>query len=51
MNAPAEAVVIMDRGIATEANIAWLVAQHYRYLVVNREQSRQFDDNQPKNGS
>ena len=47
LNAPAEAVVIMDRGIATEANIAWLVAHHYRYLVVNREQSRQFDDNQP----
>ena len=47
LNAPAEAVVIMDRGIATEDNIAWLVAHHYRYLVVNREQSRQFDDNQP----
>lgn len=47
LNAPAEAVVIMDRGIATEANIAWLVAHHYRYLVVNRELSRQFDDNQP----
>jgi len=47
LNAPAEAVVIMDRGIATVANIAWLVAHHYRYLVVNRELSRQFDNNQP----
>lgn len=47
LNAPSEAVVIMDRGIATEANIAWLVAHHYRYLVVNRELSRRFDDSQP----
>jgi len=47
LNAPSEALVIMDRGIATEANIAWLVTHHYRYLVVNREHSRQFDDNQP----
>ena len=47
LNAPSEALVIMDRGIATEANIAWLVTHHYRYLVVNREHSRQFDDTQP----
>lgn len=47
LNAPSEALVIMDRGIATEANIAWLVTHHYRYLVVNREHRRQFDDNQP----
>ncbi len=47
LNAPTEAVVIMDRGIATETNIAWLVAHHYRYLVVNREHSRKFDDAQP----
>lgn len=47
LNAPSEALVIMDRGIATEANIAWLVTHHYRYLVVNREHSRQFDNNQP----
>lgn len=47
LNAPAGAVVIMDRGIATEANIAWLVEHNYRYLVVNREHSRQFDDSLP----
>jgi len=40
--APAGALVIMDRGIATEANIAWLTGQHYRYLVVSRERKRQF---------
>jgi transposase len=43
LNAPASALVIMDRGIATEANIAWLVAHHYRYLVVSRERYRHFD--------
>jgi transposase len=40
--APAGSLVIMDRGIATEANIAWLTGQHYRYLVVSRERKRQF---------
>jgi transposase len=32
----------MDRGIATQANIDWLIAQHYRYLVVSRERERSF---------
>ena len=41
--APKAALVIMDAGIATEANIAWLKAQVYRYLVVSRERARQFD--------
>lgn len=40
--APEGALVIMDRGIATEANIGWLTAHHYRYLVVSRERKRQF---------
>lgn len=47
LNAPPSALVIMDRGIATEENIAWLIAKEYRYLVVNRERSRHFDLNQP----
>lgn len=38
------ALVIMDAGIATEANIAWLVEQGYRYLVVKRGGARQFDE-------
>lgn len=46
LDAPHDALVIMDRGIATEANIEWLVANHYRYLVVSRERYRQFDENQ-----
>lgn len=37
------ALVIMDAGIATEANLAWLVARGYRYLVVRRGGTRQFD--------
>jgi transposase len=47
LNAPSGALVIMDRGIATEANITWLATNNYRYLVVNRELSRQFDNTQP----
>lgn len=42
--APPSAMVIMDRGIATEDNIAWLVKHQYRYLVVSREHHRQFDE-------
>lgn len=43
LDAPASALVIMDGGIATEANIAWLSEHGYRYLVVSRERHRQFD--------
>ncbi len=46
LDAPKGAMVIMDRGIATEANISWLIEHHYRYLVVSRERSRQFDASQ-----
>lgn len=46
LDAPKGAMVIMDRGIATEANIAWLIEHHYRYLVVSRERNRQFDASQ-----
>ena len=46
LEAPLDALVIVDRGIATEANIAWLIEHKYRYLVVNREQSRKFDESQ-----
>nr|WP_321465120.1 transposase [uncultured Desulfobulbus sp.] len=45
LNAPASALVIMDRGIATEENITWLVDHQYRYLVVSRERVRKFDAN------
>jgi hypothetical protein len=43
LGAPEGALVIMDAGIATAANIAWLAARKYRYLVVSRERGRQFD--------
>jgi transposase len=36
------AMVIMDAGIATEANIQWLVEKEFRYIVVNRSPKRQF---------
>lgn len=41
--APAGALVVMDRGIATEENVAWLRAQGDCSLVVSRERRRQFD--------
>ena len=41
--APDGALIIMDAGIATAANIVWLKEQKYRYLVVSRERARQFD--------
>ena len=43
LDAPSGALVIMDAGIATEANLAWLIEHGYRYLVVRRAGARQFD--------
>jgi transposase len=38
--------VVLDAGIATQANIDWLIAQGYRYLVVSRVRPKQFDAEQ-----
>lgn len=46
LDAPAGAMVIMDAGIATEANLVWLAEHGYRYLVVRRAGARQFDETQ-----
>jgi hypothetical protein len=35
--------VVLDAGIATEDNLAWLNEQGYRYVVVSRRRHRQFD--------
>jgi transposase len=43
LNAPPGATVVMDAGIATEANLTWLRAQGYQYVVVSRLRERQFD--------
>ena len=43
LSAPREALVVMDRGIATEERVHWLRDNAYRYLVVSRERIRQFD--------
>ncbi len=43
LGAPHRALVVMDRGIATEESLVWLRAQGYRDLVVSRERQRQFD--------
>jgi len=38
--------VVLDAGIASEENIAWLHGQGYRYLAVSRERHKQFDADQ-----
>ena len=43
LSAPKGALVVMDRGVATEDNVAWLRAEGYRYVVVSRERRRRFD--------
>ena len=43
LGAPLGATVVMDAGIATEANLTWLRAQGYHYVVVSRLRERQFD--------
>ena len=43
LGAPREALVVMDRGIATEERVQWLRDKGYRYLVVSRDRIRQFD--------
>ena len=43
LGAVAGVTVVMDAGIATEANLAWLKQHGYQYLVVSRKQTRQFD--------
>jgi hypothetical protein len=43
LGTPAGALVVMDAGIATDANVAWLVEHGYRYLVVRRGGMRQSD--------
>jgi len=43
LHAPRGAVVVLDRGIATEDRVRWLREEGYRYLVVSRERARHFD--------
>ena len=43
LGAPQGATVVMDAGIATEANLTWLRAQGYHYVVVSRLRERQFN--------
>lgn len=43
LGATAGSLVVIDAGIASEANLAWLRERDYRYLVVSRERMRQFN--------
>lgn len=48
LEAPSGALIVMDRGVATEENLQWLRESGYRYLVVSRERIRQFDPSQAR---
>jgi len=43
LDAAPGATVVMDAGIATEANLTWLREQRYHYVVVSKLRERQFD--------
>lgn len=43
LSAPKGAAVVMDAGIATDANLGWLRQEGYHYVVVSRQRARQFD--------
>ena len=43
LGAPEGALVVMDRGIATEERLRWLRESGYRYLAVSRKRRRRFD--------
>ena len=44
LSAPKGAAVVMDAGIATDANLGWLRQEGYHYVVVSRQRVRQFDE-------
>jgi transposase len=46
LGATAGTTVVMDAGIATEANLAWLTGRGHRYVVVSRKRVRMFDPDQ-----
>jgi len=46
LHAAPGATVVMDAGIATEANLTWLREQGYHYVVVSKLRERQFDPSQ-----
>lgn len=37
-------IIVMDAGIATEANLEWIQERGYHYLVVSRKRKRAFDE-------
>ena len=42
--AETNALIVMDAGIATEANLQWLKEMNYRYLVVSRKRHVEWDE-------
>ena len=45
LGASENAIVVLDRGIASKENLQWLVSHKYRYVVVSKENARVFDIN------
>ncbi len=44
LEARTTSTIVMDAGIASEANLQWLQDQGYRYIVVSRQRHREFDE-------
>jgi transposase len=44
LSAPKGAAVVMDAGIATDANLSWLRQEGSHYVVVSRQRARRFDE-------
>ncbi|MCK5506993.1 MAG: transposase, partial [Desulfobacterales bacterium] len=43
---PLKATIVMDAGIATEDNIAWLKGNSYPYIVVSRKRHQEFNEDE-----
>jgi hypothetical protein len=43
LDAPAAALVVLDRGTATKKVLEWLACENYNYVVVSREHTRTFE--------
>ena len=44
LDAPNGGIIIMDRGIATQANLRWMRDSGYKYLVISRDTKRKLNN-------
>jgi transposase len=44
LNVSRSSIIVMDRGIATQENVEWMKENQYQYIVVSRNQHREFNE-------